>query len=102
MIRRPPRSTPLPTTTFSRSQPRLRLVFLKKLRLQLRRQVMDLVLREQRSLNFFLGRLPREEIQEALFSQDEIHDLPAELQTRSEEHTSELQSHSDIACRLLP
>src|SRR5437588_9786206 len=28
-------------------------------------------------------------------------DLPAKLSRRSEEHTSELQSHSDLVCRLL-
>src|SRR5260221_8556167 len=30
-----------------------------------------------------------------------FHDKPHEDQNRSEEHTSELQSHSDLVCRLL-
>src|SRR5260221_3741688 len=32
---------------------------------------------------------------------DAAHLQPAPHQTRSEEHTSELQSHSDLVCRLL-
>src|SRR5436190_8156659 len=29
------------------------------------------------------------------------HRIPSELRSRSEEHTCELQSHSDLVCRLL-
>src|SRR5260221_5213906 len=72
MIRRPPRSTLFPYTTLFRSSQFIKLV-LKKV---------------------IVGELLMESFQ-----------LPARvvgsLEARSEEHTSELQSHSDIVCRLL-
>src|SRR5260221_7824827 len=71
MIRRPPRSTLFPYTTLFRSQPRAD----ERARVLLPRG------RGQRS------GLPRHPGHGA--------------RPRSEEHTSELQSHSDIVCRLL-
>src|SRR5260221_6337290 len=80
MIRRPPRSTLFPYTTLFRSQNSQTImgsgelastVFLKK------HQPIPLSERIGRSLNSPM------------------------TPTRSEEHTSELQSHSDLVCRLL-
>src|SRR5260221_7701531 len=72
MIRRPPRSTLFPYTTLFRSQRRATAL----------PQQLGLPLRVRRSRV--------------------LH--PQELEAvvrRSEEHTSELQSHSDLVCRLL-
>src|SRR5260221_9693863 len=83
MIRRPPRSTLFPYTTLFRSQ-------------QVERSADR---RRERGLEAArpgdhggtpLGRLRHH---------FHLHQLPG--QGRSEEHTSELQSHSDLVCRLL-
>src|SRR5437588_9390867 len=71
MIRRPPRSTLFPYTTLFRSGPRRGIV---------------LAARQQHRL--LLDRMVALEQQAVLLA-------------RSEEHTSELQSHSDLVCRLL-
>src|SRR2546421_7804396 len=75
MIRRPPRSTLFPYTTLFRS----------------------IIVQAWRILPFAtvivlagLSSIPQE-----------IDDSPASTITRSEEHTSELQSRSDLVCRLL-
>src|SRR5260221_8691308 len=82
MIRRPPRSTLFPYTTLFRSL---------------------------RSLDHEgLGRVEKEPAQSRplphgetkLVGRDPLR-LPGNLDERSEEHTSELQSHSDLVCRLL-
>src|SRR2546430_12265776 len=82
MIRRPPRSTLLPYTTLFRSQ--LRAVgedYLARTRIQRKSQ-----------RPFFIDKLPNNFLHVGL-----IHlMLP-----RSEEHTSELQSQSNLVCRLL-
>src|SRR5436190_10089989 len=71
MIRRPPRSTLFPYTTLFRSEMRL------DRRAELDRPRMD----DQRGAS---------------------QAMPAEVFVeRSEEHTSELQSHSELVCRLL-
>src|SRR2546430_13061188 len=76
MIRRPPRSTLFPYTTLFRSD------------------VDDL-------------RLRRDPLQHAMTGADEVVREPEvgqerdEHQRRSEEHTSELQSQSNLVCRLL-
>src|SRR2546428_4223785 len=86
MIRRPPRSTLFPYTTLFRSD------------LQLRRRA--------RRGPFFLGRSRRQAriiffIAEAIELSARLHvNLPV-VNGRSEEHTSELQSRSDLVCRLL-
>src|SRR5438034_2737741 len=72
MIRRPPRSTLFPYTTLFRS-----------------------VLRPRRELGV---RGDIEQLVEVLRELDAAVDLRGH---RSEEHTSELQSHSDLVCRLL-
>src|SRR5438034_1946020 len=75
MIRRPPRSTLFPYTTLFRS---------KVQRPDAPRQIeADIALL----------------IQAARLAKERIHAL--DFIDRSEEHTSELQSHSDLVCRLL-
>src|SRR5688572_31001609 len=82
MIRRPPRSTLFPYTTLFRSQP-----FGDRARQHVEEQVLGSLLRDlegrQRVLPLF-GKHRQER---------EHH--------RSEEHTSELQSQSNLVCRLL-
>src|SRR5260221_6522262 len=76
MIRRPPRSTLFPYTTLFRS-------------------VRELLAEVQIADHPFNDRLE----EAGPFSFD-VDTLPAPF-GRSEEHTSELQSHSDLVCRLL-
>src|SRR5260221_9043466 len=71
MIRRPPRSTLFPYTTLFRSL----------------------------SLHPCLSRRVRLSIRSLLSRR--LHASRVSLPLRSEEHTSELQSHSDLVCRLL-
>src|SRR5260370_26984130 len=77
MIRRPPRSTLFPYTTLFRSC------------LDLRQQPLHLLLLLER----------REPVVDAVVHQ--VDDRLAALEERSEEHTSELQSHLNLVCRLL-
>src|SRR5260221_5379419 len=80
MIRRPPRSTLFPYTTLFRSSP---------FRTQRHRKaghMMD---------HSFARRAYRPAVID-IFAQ-----VRAVIDSRSEEHTSELQSHSDLVCRLL-
>src|SRR2546430_12053797 len=74
MIRRPPRSTLFPYTTLFRS-----------VRIRQRRAVFSFRCGEHPRRNAFLGR----------------HSLLKRGCSRSEEHTSELQSQSNLVCRLL-
>src|SRR5260221_9838341 len=75
MIRRPPRSTLFPYTTLFRSR------------------------HEMRGGYGYIERVPGEVV---AVTSKRIHILVKKLDgTRSEEHTSELQSHSDLVCRLL-
>src|SRR2546430_11160544 len=85
MIRRPPRSTLFPYTTLFRSvfHPR-RSVFLEVVNLQLRHRGIARV---------HVFALVDQRLRELL--------APGLLQLRSEEHTSELQSQSNLVCRLL-
>src|SRR5438034_3853046 len=92
MIRRPPRSTLFPYTTLFRSPrrqaPPLVCACLKcvhRRNIGFRRTILQ-ILREKWPKNFFSKIQPG---------------VAAEFQCRSEEHTSELQSHSDLVCRLL-
>src|SRR2546430_11887507 len=77
MIRRPPRSTLFPYTTLFRSGSRMRIRTLEILRLSGRHR--DLGFTHYLSIRF-----------EVCLRKD-----------RSEEHTSELQSQSNLVCRLL-
>src|SRR5438034_4570004 len=71
MIRRPPRSTLFPYTTLFRSAPPC--------------------------ANTSLAVLSGKNCESAASAVE----APTDLRKRSEEHTSELQSHSDLVCRLL-
>src|SRR5260221_9434230 len=76
MIRRPPRSTLFPYTTLFRSK-----------------FVPDLF-DGNHNLQFLRERKQLTDLQIVIAIEEE-------LKIRSEEHTSELQSHSDLVCRLL-
>src|SRR5260221_2722905 len=95
MIRRPPRSTLFPYTTLFRSQIALALVivFLLNYLSFERFKRWDLSHNRKYTLSPLtrqvLGSL-KKELRIYVFSSP-----------RSEEHTSELQSHSDLVCRLL-
>src|SRR5260221_6163991 len=91
MIRRPPRSTLFPYTTLFRS-----LFPAQRERVQGRRggTRLDQELFRQEPAAFDRRRIATRFL--------EVGELPAYAQPlRSEEHTSELQSHSDLVCRLL-
>src|SRR5438132_5845067 len=81
MIRRPPRSTLFPYTTLFRSQDRDRFYRLSRT-----------------SVN---SRDPFHQIPQLKIIRSIDSELPFQRKPRSEEHTSELQSHSDLVCRLL-
>src|SRR3712207_7508480 len=80
MIRRPPRSTLFPYTTLFRSPLR-------------QRELVDHGLRSAGNLSVRLGRLEGAGLIERERGEDK--------RTRSEEHTSELQSRQYLVCRLL-
>src|SRR2546421_2229915 len=86
MIRRPPRSTLFPYTTLFRSR-RLHLQLLCDGDQELFAEIAEMLDREERMGNF---------LREPLIA---FRDF--ERPFRSEEHTSELQSRSDLVCRLL-
>src|SRR5260370_5818706 len=72
MIRRPPRSTLFPYTTLFRS-------------------IKNVSINEP----YFAGHFPQRPVMPGVLI------IEAMAQTRSEEHTSELQSHLNLVCRLL-
>src|SRR2546430_6719486 len=89
MIRRPPRSTLFPYTTLFRSQN------------------WTLAL-EKGTYDFTMPSLPAQPLRETLLAEVAARDaavrdlsLYRTAASRSEEHTSELQSQSNIVCRLL-
>src|SRR3989454_8715261 len=82
MIRRPPRSTLFPYTTLFRSQWRMADIAIGRAGLQATETAVSApVVLEERDI--------------------ELPDLLTDLQDRSEEHTSELQSPCNLVCRLL-
>src|SRR5260221_7462447 len=89
MIRRPPRSTLFPYTTLFRS------LFAGARERRILRQ--ESVPRMNRvNVFFFRERNDSRDVQVRLH-----RSFAGERKKRSEEHTSELQSHSDLVCRLL-
>src|SRR3712207_7570683 len=84
MIRRPPRSTLFPYTTLFRSK-----IF---------QQDIAHFSDPQAAWEFVEG---VDHLKAAGFTLDELHWLLAADRTRSEEHTSELQSRQYLVCRLL-
>src|SRR2546427_5836149 len=86
MIRRPPRSTLFPYTTLFRSEQQ--------------DAVRTLVLNRPDALNSFNAQL-HEQLLSALEQAAGDATVRCVVLTRSEEHTSELQSQSNLVCRLL-
>src|SRR3712207_8371324 len=86
MIRRPPRSTLFPYTTLFRSERRDR-----------RRRRMAVVVRAADRHDRDAGPRGAEECGEPFVGRAVVRDL----EDRSEEHTSELQSRQYLVCRLL-
>src|SRR5260221_854958 len=90
MIRRPPRSTLFPYTTLFRS-PRIELTDreLEVLRLMAKglrnKNIANAIGRTEGTVKVHVGHVLQK----------------LDVNDRSEEHTSELQSHSDLVCRLL-
>src|SRR5437773_9604219 len=89
MIRRPPRSTLFPYTTLFRSPG----------------ETVDVtVLRqggEKKTVTVRLARAPSEGDTEVAAAGTKPKGEASTKERRSEEHTSELQSHHDLVCRLL-
>src|SRR5260221_3596170 len=86
MIRRPPRSTLFPYTTLFRSKA------FRTDKIKCRRPAARLH-RQTHSLRNSSSGFPD--------SNREVNAGRISIRSRSEEHTSELQSHSDLVCRLL-
>src|SRR5436190_11855795 len=82
MIRRPPRSTLFPYTTLFRSEGQA--------------AYLDQACHGDAELRARLEELLQAHREAGSFLQE-----PSAADPRSEEHTSELQSHSDLVCRLL-
>src|SRR2546430_11319892 len=93
MIRRPPRSTLFPYTTLFRSENYRRFLELQNTDPKLRAEA----LRRLGDLNLDAGEMQR------LEQEVTAVDLQGgeAIKLRSEEHTSELQSQSNLVCRLL-
>src|SRR2546428_8375262 len=91
MIRRPPRSTLFPYTTLFRSRDYNTLNHLKWALERIDTKEQDIVVMSARVSQFGAAAYD--------LSTEQILSRGAEL--RSEEHTSELQSRSDLVCRLL-
>src|SRR5258705_9244005 len=91
MIRRPPRSTLFPYTTLFRSVTSRRGDFERALRLRLPLHFREI--RIVRRDDHRVRRRPRERLPAGQVS--------ADIEERSEEHTSELQSLRHLVCRLL-
>src|SRR5947207_10111077 len=90
MIRRPPRSTLFPYTTLFRSQALKRVVEASEHGIE----VVGHFRQFRRHVFFWQPRVQR-------LRANTAGDRTDPAQRRSEEHTSELQSHSDLVCRLL-
>src|SRR2546430_10360408 len=96
MIRRPPRSTLFPYTTLFRS--RLMEEQRARARSAQKKQIVELSEIETKDPTRFVGY----DDLEAVSKVEEVASLRDKTAVvRSEEHTSELQSQSNIACRLL-
>src|SRR5947207_8592190 len=92
MIRRPPRSTLFPYTTLFRSSEKM----------EIKKEVFRELAMEAGPKTIVAtntSALPVSELAEVTVSPE--HVIGLHFFNRSEEHTSELQSHSDLVCRLL-
>src|SRR5256885_12172369 len=96
MIRRPPRSTLFPYTTLFRSRRGFRVEEIAAARATVAQRAADLA-----NAQVTLKR-QQELIAAGLVTHQQIDDAEARVaQSRSEEHTSELQSPCNLVCRLL-
>src|SRR5438034_6569459 len=92
MIRRPPRSTLFPYTTLFRSNPRP----------QLYDAVYEAIIANRAAQPAeFVATIAGKHCETDILIWDTKIAAPEPGDVRSEEHTSELQSHSDLVCRLL-
>src|SRR2546430_6240950 len=95
MIRRPPRSTLFPYTTLFRSS-------VQEVAEATVRCLKRVVPAAVPGIVFLSGGQTDLQATEHLNAMNQIEDLPWQLSfSRSEEHTSELQSQSNLVCRLL-
>src|SRR2546430_8519929 len=92
MIRRPPRSTLFPYTTLFRSRPALESAQIEAREARVPRELLV----DERPTVFVLDPESR-----AIFPVDVLRAFVDAGGARSEEHTSELQSQSNLVCRLL-
>src|SRR3712207_8053381 len=90
MIRRPPRSTLFPYTTLFRSVSFCAMFFCRRMA----RTLLMIPFTDSKSASSAASTLPSKRIEST------ISDSPS-LRSRSEEHTSELQSRQYLVCRLL-
>src|SRR2546428_3056494 len=90
MIRRPPRSTLFPYTTLFRSAVGFAA-----------RDLAKTALLQLRDLGSVVDKAAGDATLSKLLASKNEPDLERYVERRSEEHTSELQSRSDIVCRLL-
>src|SRR2546427_6132020 len=95
MIRRPPRSTLFPYTTLFRSRV-----------LAVEHELVDELAREQVGATgavdaHLLQHLPHDQLDVLVVDLDALRLVDLLYLVRSEEHTSELQSQSNLVCRLL-
>src|SRR2546430_14810066 len=102
MIRRPPRSTLFPYTTLFRSAMIEGGVDARCIRSDVLGSLLDTPARrhEQRDAPFLAKELLEELVVEELGRAPIEHPHLRGLRRRSEEHTSELQSQSNLVCRL--
>src|SRR2546430_9199971 len=98
MIRRPPRSTLFPYTTLFRSQ-RSAVGDERDIEVGQRIESMETAAGEPRAALEAIGRRIRRSGHD--IDGATIGVLPEQSSLRSEEHTSELQSQSNLVCRLL-
>src|SRR5256886_6663153 len=91
MIRRPPTSTLFPYTTLSQSRPTAKTVATD---IEMFRKLLDEA-RAGDNVGVLLRGLKKEEVERG-----QVIAKPGSI-TRSEENTSELQSQSNLVCRLL-
>src|SRR2546421_9073325 len=96
MIRRPPRSTLFPYTTLFRSQ---KLMALLRRKAFVAKAIDHPVVNADQRVH--LGLADRCEMRGEIALADQLRAGSNQIQRRSEEHTSELQSRSDLVCRLL-
>src|SRR2546428_3351052 len=98
MIRRPPRSTLFPYTTLFRSDPRRRSGARRRAAAPPVEETEPMRWTSAVVLSLIGGLLAGAPVRERTTA--DVHRMGS-VSSRSEEHTSELQSRSDIVCRLL-